>query len=129
MPKTYTSEKDVKKAVKKILEAHNWFWWMPPANMYGKAGISDFNCLKQGVFMAVETKFGKNQPTAPQVAFLNSIRACDSFAFLVNENNVEHFDAMLSAFDRATSAQMKKQEVQPEDGAMMLNAIAALTDY
>ena len=51
------SESDVKKYVKKILDDHGWKWWMPPANGFGQAGISDFNALRSGVFLAVETKF------------------------------------------------------------------------
>ena len=63
MARTFLTEKDVKAEVKKLLNAHDWFWWMPPANGFGKAGISDFNALKKGVFLAVETKFGSKKPT------------------------------------------------------------------
>jgi hypothetical protein len=65
-----------------------WFWFMPPANAYGKSGISDIIALKRGTFMAIETKFGSNKPTAMQIGFLNSVRASDGFAFVVNEKNL-----------------------------------------
>jgi len=130
MPKKApANEKDVKKLVKAFFDAHDWFWWMPPANMYGRSGISDFHAVKAGVFMVVETKFGKNPPTAMQIAFLNSVRSQESFAFVVNELNVDYLKAFLEAFDRATTAQLLKQAVAPEDGAMMLNAIKELTDF
>lgn len=123
------NEKDVKKAAKKLLDKHSWFWWMPPASAYGKAGTSDIICLKQGMFMAIETKFGSNKPTALQVGFLNSVRAEDGFAFVVNEKNVEWLEAFLGALDRSIAAQSRKEDVAPEDGAMMLNAIDALSKF
>lgn len=79
--------------------------------------------------MAIETKFGSNKPTALQVGFLNSVRAEDGFAFVVNEKNVEWLEAFLGALDRSIAAQSRKEDVAPEDGAMMLNAIDALSKF
>ena len=129
IPKEYHSEKDVKKAVKAILDADGWFWWMPAANGMGTTGVSDFCALKAGCFLAIETKFGKNPATPLQKAFLTSVRATDNFAFLVSETTVDYLKAYIEAFDRATEAALKKQDVSPEDGAMMLNAIRVLSDY
>lgn len=122
------NEKDVKKEVKKILDKHKWFWWMPPANGFGKVGVSDFNAIRGGVFMAIETKFGKNQPTVHQRAFLSSVAAEDGFGFLVNEKNLDWLRAFMEAFDRSADNASKKVEPTPEDGAMMLNAIRELTN-
>lgn len=124
---TYRIEADVKKHVKKLLDKHNWFWWMPPANGFGKIGVSDFNAFRGGVFLAVETKFGKNKPTVQQKAFLESILAESGFAFVVNDSNIEWFEAWLAAFDRAAEKTAKNQPVEPEDGALMLNALKELT--
>jgi hypothetical protein len=123
------SEKDVKKRVKQILDKHDWFYFMPPANAYGRSGISDLIALHIGTFMAIETKFGTNKPTALQIAFLNSIRAEEGFGFLVNEKNVEHLDQFLESFAIATVAQSNKQDVPEEHGSRMLNAIYMLTRY
>lgn len=120
-------EADVKKAVKKLLDKHKWFWWMPPANGFGRTGISDFNAIRGGVFLAVETKFGNNKPTAMQLGFLNSVAAEDCFAFVVNENRVDSLQAWLEAFDRATEAMGKGEKPAPEDGATMLDAIREMT--
>lgn len=122
-PIVYAKEADVKKQVKKLLDDAGWFWWMPPANGFGKVGVADFNALRNGVFLAVETKFGKNKPTAQQRAYLNSILAEDGMAFVVNEQNIEWLQAWLDAFQRATIAQSRNEDVTPEDGAMMVNAI------
>ena len=123
---TYTNEADVKKRVKKLLDKHKWFWWMPPANGFGRTGISDFNALRGGVFLAVETKFGKNKPTPMQVGFIDSVKSEDGMAFVVNETTVEHFAAWLDAFDKAVQAQSEKREVDPLDGAAMIDAMRAM---
>ena len=125
---TYNSEGDVKKQVKKILDAHNFFWWMPPANGYGVSGVSDFVAIRKGVVLAIETKFKKNKPTQPQKLFLESIMAEDGYGFVVNEKNIETFREFLLAFDRAALAYATKQKETPEDGAIMLNAIKELTE-
>lgn len=129
IPKKFEKEKHVKEAVKAILDDNGWFWWMPAANGMGTTGVSDFCALNAGCFLAIETKFGKNPPTALQVAFLNSVRATDNFAFLVNEHNVMYLKAYVEAFGRAVQAQILKRDVAPEDGAMMLNAIRELTQF
>lgn len=129
MPKKYESEKDVKQAVKHILTADDWFWWMPAANGMGTTGISDFCALKNGVFLAVETKFKGNTPSAMQRAFLNSVRSQEGFAFLVNENNVASLQSWIASFNRATIAASKNEKPTTEDGAAMLNAIAAMSDF
>lgn len=121
------NEKAVKAKVKKLLDKHDWFWWMPPANGYGKGGISDFHALRNGVFLAIETKSGTNKPSALQKQFCESIMAGKGFAFVVNEQNIEWLDRWLGCFENATIAASRGQEVTHEDGADMLNAIAALT--
>src|SRR5512139_3635363 len=101
----YTNEADVKRQVKKLLDKHKWFWWMPPANGFGRTGISDFNALRGGVFLAVETKFGKNKPTHMQMGFMESVQAESGMAFVVNEQNLDAFAAWLDHFDNAVKAQ------------------------
>ena len=51
------SEADVKREVKKLLNKYDWFYWMPAGSAYGNNNV-DFNCLKNGFFLAIETKFG-----------------------------------------------------------------------
>lgn len=129
MPKrTYKLEADVKAEVKKLLKKHNWFWWMPPMNGYGKSGVADFNALRAGVFLAVETKFGGNRPTPLQKAYLQSITAEGGFGFVVSDANIEWFKGWLEKFDVATAAVEKGETPSPDDGAYMLNAIAAMTE-
>ena len=122
-----TDEKGVKREVKKLLDVHKYFWWMPPANAYGKSGISDIHAIKAGVFLAIETKFGDRQPTPMQVAFLNSIRSQDAYGFVVNEKTLGWLAVFLQAFDKAAEAEAKKLPIADADGAAMLDAIRMMT--
>lgn len=117
------NEGGVKKATKKILDKHKWFWWMPPANGFGVSGISDFNAVKDGVFMAIETKFGPNKPTAMQGAFLRSINSEECFGFVVNEDTLEWLDVFLTEFERAKVDASEKRQMANESGASMIDAI------
>jgi hypothetical protein len=125
---TYTKEAHVKDDIKSLLTKHDWFFFMPPANAYGKSGIADIIAIKNGTFLAVEAKFGTNKPTAMQIGFLNSIRACDGFAFVVSDRNLDWFAAFLESFDISVDCASKKMEVPPEHGARMLNALAELSN-
>jgi Holliday junction resolvase len=95
MRTSYAKEAHVKDDIKALLTKHDWFFFMPPANAYGKSGISDIIAIKRGTFLAVEAKFGTNKPTAMQVGFLNSIRACDGFAMVVSDRNIDWLAAFL----------------------------------
>lgn len=121
------NEKDVKRKVKALLTKHGWFWWMPPSNAFGRTGIADFGAVRAGVFMAIETKFGGNKPTAMQLAFLTSVQAESCLAFVVDEARVSVLQRWLEAFDASTEAVAAKREVTPEDGATMVNCIRVLT--
>jgi len=133
--KVYKSEKDVKAEIKRIFDRHGWFWWMPPANGFGKIGISDFNAVRRGpLFMAVEAKFGKNKPTIQQKAFLQSVLECSGFGFVVDETTISVFELFMQLFDEAASKVMmgarEKGDIRavgPEIGAQMLNCISILT--
>lgn len=121
------NEKDVKKEVKKLLDKHGWFWWMPPANGFGKVGVADFNAIRGGVFLAIETKFGSNKPTVHQVAFLSSVIAEDGFGFVVNEKRLDCLVKWMDAFDKSANAVAAGKQPDAEDGAAMLDAIREMT--
>lgn len=125
--KKYSSERDVKRAVKQLLDHYGWYWWMPAANGFGRAGISDFNAVKDGVFVAIETKFKKTKPTPLQVGYLTSIQSNDCFAFVVNDTNIEWLEIWLRSFAKAVDAYSSASKETPEDGALLLDSIRALT--
>lgn len=99
--RTFAKEANVKNAVKVLLKKHQWFWWMPAANGFGKSGVSDFIAVKNGVILAIETKFGKNKPTVLQLKFLNDLVAQRGLGFVVDETNVDALGDYFSCFDIA----------------------------
>ena len=89
------NEHDVKREVRKLLTKYGWYTWMPPANGYGKGGISDFHALKDGKFLAIETKYGGNTTTTLQAKFMASIAAAGGYAVVVNEMTLDTFEFLL----------------------------------
>lgn len=124
----YRNEGDVKKQVKKLLTEHGYFFWMPSANAFGKAGTADICSLKAGVFLAIETKFGKNQPTPMQRGFLESVNAEQGFGFVVNEQRVGYLAQWLHLFDKASELHGRGEETPLADGAAMLECMRFMTE-
>ena len=113
-------ERDVKAAIKKIFDKHGWFWWMPPANAFGRGGISDFHAIRGGVFMVVEAKFD-DQPTALQQGFLQSIAAETGFAFVVDEKRLDAFEMWMTFFDAAIAVAAQDKVPGAEIGGPLLD--------
>lgn len=121
-------EKDVKTHIKRLLDFHGWFHWMPAANGFGAQGVADHLALKSGVFLAIEAKFGSNRPTPVQKAWAAQVLANDAYAFCVNERNIDHLAYFLESFEVSTQCHMHGQPIPDEHGSRLLNAISALTD-
>ena len=121
-------EKGVKGLIKQLLNFHGWFTWMPSANGFGTQGVSDHLAIKDGVFIVIEAKFGRNKPKPVQKQFAGHIIANSGYAFCVNEKNIDHLAYWLESFQHATLAQMEGKPIPDEHGARLLNAISALTD-
>lgn len=85
-----TKESDVKDKVRALLTQHGWMWWMPPANGYGTRTV-DFLALKDGHFLAVETKFAKRPVTVNQIKFLADVAKNGGSAVVVKETTVNAF--------------------------------------
>lgn len=120
-------ESQVKAAVKLLMAKHNWFWDMPAANVYGASGRSDFFGAKWSVFMWIETKSNGGKPTANQLKFLRAIRDAGGFAFVVDEARLGVFEEFLQRFDRSAYDVANRKALMNEDGARMLDCIAAMT--
>lgn len=89
------NEGDVKKAVKKILSSvgEDLWYFMPPANGYGRSGIPDFLGCYKGKTFAIETKFGNNSPTNNQLREMKALGTADANVYLVRESNLDTFEA------------------------------------
>lgn len=123
-------EAGVKDLIKRVLNFHGWYTWMPAANGYGQQGVTDHLALKDGVFIAIEAKFGPGAPTALQKSFAAQIMANGCYAFCVNERNIDHLAMWLESFQFSIEWQMKggdAEQLPIEHGSRLLNAISALT--
>ena len=123
-----TEAKSVKAPVKKLLTKYGWFWWMPASNQFGRSGVADILAIKSGMFLAIETKYGRNDPTPMQIGFLNSVRAEDHFAFVVRETTVLALGRFLDNLNQSVEFAAKGQIAPAEIGGAMLDAIKAMTD-
>lgn len=127
MTKAHPVEGDVKRKGKDLLAQHGWFTWMPPANQFGKSGISDLHAVSPGVFMVVEFKLYPNVPTELQKAFLVMISEAGHLAFVVNDKNLPTFGRFLDLFAKARVAAEKSLPFDANDGAEMANAVLELS--
>jgi len=93
--KVYKNEGDVKEVVKKVLKDHGakCWWFMPPANGYGRAGIPDFVGALDGHMFCVETKFGPGKPTMNQLREMTLAGVAGAKVWLVNEKNITEWTA------------------------------------
>jgi hypothetical protein len=90
-----TPETKVKRKVTVILNKYNAYFFYPPSNGFGRAGIPDIIACYCGQFIAIECKAGKNITTALQRRELGAIEDAGGYALVINESNIEQVTAVL----------------------------------
>ena len=85
-----TPEAAVKAAVKRILDAHNVYYFPPATGGYGRSGVPDIVCCVKGRFLAIECKAGKGKTTVLQDRELQAIRDAGGMAVVINEDNLDY---------------------------------------
>jgi hypothetical protein len=93
-----TPEKKVKNAVRKMLDRHGVYHFMPPGMGLGRSGIPDIIGCKNGKFIAIECKAGKGKTTALQDRELVAICNAGGFTFVVNETCIDELEERLLAW-------------------------------
>lgn len=94
-----SKEEDVKKIVKAVLKNTPDCWWfMPPANGFGRSGIPDFIGNVNGYFFAVETKFGKGTTTANQEREIALITQTGGQVWIVRETSIDYWEIEFKAW-------------------------------
>lgn len=88
MSDDFSSEKDVKSAIRAFFNQVGGFVFMPPANGFGRAGVSDFIVIRKGHAIAIEAKYGTNKPTKLQLAFGKQWVENNGIFAVVNERNL-----------------------------------------
>lgn len=91
----YKNEGDVKKHVKNVLREYEpqCWWFMPPANGFGRSGIPDFVGVAYGQGFAIETKFGKNDLSTHQLRETQKAVQAGTKMWIVRETSVVAWEA------------------------------------
>lgn len=94
------NEKAVKAQVKKILDTctHPVWWFMPPANGFGRSGIPDFVGCVKGHLFAIETKSGSNQLSAHQMREIDKLAGAQARVWVVRESSLDTFELEFNAW-------------------------------
>lgn len=92
-----TPEAKVKASIKKILDAHKVYYFLPYQAGMGRAGIPDIIACFKGRFLAIEAKAGKGKTTALQDRELARIHAAGGTAVVINETNLSLLEAIIKA--------------------------------
>jgi hypothetical protein len=91
-----TPESKVKKAVSKILDAREIYYFYPSTHGYGRSGVPDIIACVNSVFVAIECKAGKGKTTALQDREIRRIRQAGGIAILINETNIDELTECLN---------------------------------
>lgn len=87
-PTKKVDEEWVKVRVKDIFKFYKVYYFMPQAGSFGGSGVPDFVGCALGMFLAVETKAGKNKPTELQETHIANIKTAKGIAVVINETNL-----------------------------------------
>jgi hypothetical protein len=90
-----TPEGKVKATVRKLLAQHGAYYAMPFGAGFGAAGVPDFLCCVDGVFLAIETKAGKGKTTALQDRQIAAIQTAGGHALVIRETNINELEEKL----------------------------------
>ena len=93
-----TPEAKVKTVIKRLLVEEGVYYFMPPANGFGRSGIPDIIGCKNGKFIAIECKAGKGKVTALQERELIAICNAGGFTFVAREDTMEELEERLLAW-------------------------------
>lgn len=85
---TITDEKGVKRVVRRILDKAKVYSFMPPAQAYGRAGVSDIIAIKYGKVVFIETKYKYNKPSENQLRFGDEVEKHGAVFVVINERNM-----------------------------------------
>lgn len=94
-----TPESRVKDKVKKLLDEHGVYYFMPATGGYGRSGVPDFVCCFRGRFFAIECKAGDNNPTALQQREMTRITEAGGISYVARDDSLHLLPTLLAAID------------------------------
>ena len=83
-----TPEAVVKKAVVKVLNEHDAYYFFPATGYGGRSGVPDIIVCFKGHFIGIECKAKTNTPTALQLRELDKIKSAGGDSIVINETNI-----------------------------------------
>jgi hypothetical protein len=87
-----TLEGKLKQQVKKVLDKHGVWYYMPVQNGMGVTGIPDFICCDNGRLVGIETKAPGKHPTPNQIRIGDQITGHGGVWFVVHDaDEVEQY--------------------------------------
>ena len=94
-----TPETKVKRAVVKILDAHQAYHFFPATHGYGRSGVPDIVACYKGYFIGIECKAGKGVPTALQLRELRFIEEAGGISMVVREDTTSLLEQVMTEID------------------------------
>jgi len=120
------NESNIKKKIIKTLNSiDNFFAFRVEPNAFLGTGTADIICCFNGIFIAIETKIGKNKASPSQLKFLKKVNKAKGYGFicyseieviecLITLSNIENLDGQLSQLEgiknRLLGGQTSKKE-------------------
>ncbi len=92
-----TPEAKVKVKVKKTLDAHGAYYFMPIGGPYAARGVPDIVGSYKGKFYAIECKAGNGKPTMLQEREIRRINESGARVIVVNEDNLDDVAKLLES--------------------------------
>ena len=90
------TEAQVKKEIKRRLDAAGAWYFMPVPTGYGRRGIPDFICCVKGRFLAIEAKADGKMPSKWQERELRAIEKAHGGTLVIDGDNFWVLDAVLA---------------------------------
>jgi len=96
------NEHGVKEAVKRRLKKVGAWHTMPHQRGFSQAGVPDILACVNGRFLAIETKYGNNKPSARQNQQIAAIEKAGGTALVINENDLDELEEVLHGLQTST---------------------------
>ena len=94
-----TSQGILKRKVKDLLITKGSYWFVTNDSDNIKQGVPDIIACYRGVFIAIETKSGNEQPTQLQQKILADIIKAGGVAIVINDFNLKDLNEVFEKLD------------------------------
>ena len=96
----FKNEAGVKGEVKRILKQHGAWFAMPHQRGFSQYGVPDILACHHGIFLGIETKFGKNKPTRNQWIQGGRIEKAGGVFLVIYEDDMDVLERTLQEIEQ-----------------------------